>query len=344
MKTIKRPSNLRLFFVLGAPLLALVLAGTLSLTTAHGASPVRPVPVIFDSDIGDDIDDTWALGLLLRCPEFDVKLVMGDYGRVEYRTKLFAKFLQVANRTDIPVGRGVASGARGEGPQAAWLKDFNLAAYPGRIHQDGVQAMIDLIMAAPEPITLIAVGPVPNLAAALEREPRLAQRARFVGMHGSVRLGYGGSTNIAPEWNVRADPKACQKVFTAPWDMTITPLDTCGLVDLAGGRYARVRDAAHPVAKAIIENYRLWSKDKDPKNAVAESRSSTLFDTVAVYLALSQELCRMERVGLRVDDKGFTLLDPQAKQINAAMAWTSLDGFRDWLVTRLTAPPARSAP
>jgi inosine-uridine nucleoside N-ribohydrolase len=205
--------------------------------------------------------------------------------------------------------------------------------------------MIDLIMAAKEPITLVSIGPAPNVAAALEREPGIARRARFVGMYGSVRVGYGASAKPAPEWNVKANAKACAKVFTAPWEMTITPLDTCGLVDLSGARYRRVRDSKNPITAAIIENYRLWSTHQDASNKTAESRSSTLFDTVAVYLACSRDLCRMERLGLRVTPEGMTVEDPQAKQIEAALAWKSLDGYRDWLTDRLTtAAPQPKAP
>jgi inosine-uridine nucleoside N-ribohydrolase len=55
---------------------------------------------------------------------------------------------------------------------------------------DGVQALIDAIMASKDPVTPIAFGPAPNLEVALQREPRLAQRARFVGMYGSLYRGY----------------------------------------------------------------------------------------------------------------------------------------------------------
>lgn len=321
--------------------LAVVAAALLAPGLAIGQEgpKAKPLPVIFDTDIGDDIDDTWALGLLLKCPELDVKLVVGDYGRAQYRARLLAKFLQTAGRTDIPIGVGLDISPHGDGPQAAWVKDYELSRYPGKVFQDGVQALIDLIMQSKEPITLIATGPLPNVAAALERQPQIAQRARFVGMHGSVRRGYGGSPTPAAEWNVKADPKACQKVFAAPWDITITPLDTCGLVTLDGERYRRVRDAQEPVAAAIIANYRIWSQRDNPTNTVAERRSSVLFDTVAVYLAVSQDFCQMERVGLRVTDQGFTVPDPSARAVNAALEWKSLDGFRDWLVQRLTSKP-----
>jgi inosine-uridine nucleoside N-ribohydrolase len=137
---------------------------------------------------------------------------------------------------------------------------------------------------------------------------------------------------------VKADVKACQRAFTAPWDITITPLDTCGIIDLSGDRYARVRDSKHPVAAAVIENYRLWSvaQNKGQPTKVADEHSSTLFDTVAVYLAFSQDLLRMEQLGIRVDDEGFTRIDSAAKTIHVATEWKDLDGFRDLLVQRLT--------
>jgi len=290
-----------------------------------------PVPVILDTDIGGDIDDTWALGLLLKSPELDLKLVVGDAGQANYRTRVLARFLERAHRTDVPVGVGLDVEPRGEGGQAAWVKGYDLKNYPG------VQALVDTIMKSKRPVTLICIGPMPNIAEALRREPRIAQRTRFVGMYGSVRIGYDGKPPPAAEWNVKADPKACQAVFTAPWDMTITPLDTCGLVTLTGEKYRRVRDSKDPIAADVIANYRVWAAaDKNRPATFADERSSTLFDTVAVYLATRPELCVMEKLGLRVSDDGLTVIDPQAKLVNAATSWKDLGRYEDWLVERLT--------
>lgn len=322
------------FFLCAVAVVALVF-GPAATAAERSAGPI---PVILDTDIGDDIDDTWALALLLKSPELDLKLVVGDYGKSQYRAKLLAKFLEVAGRTDVPVGVGLDIDPRGEAGQAPWVKDYDLAKYPGTVHRDGVQAMIDTVLQAPTPITLIAIGPLPNIAEALRREPRIAGRARFVGMHGSLRLGYGGKSTPDAEWNVRADAKSCRAVFTAPWEMVITPLDTCGLVQLKGDPYRKFRDAKTPVAHAVLENYRYWSREKNPNNDVADRESSTLFDTVAVYLAFGQELCRMEQLGVRVTDDGFTRLDAAAKPVTAAMAWKNLDGFYELLVQRLTKP------
>jgi DUF1680 family protein/inosine-uridine nucleoside N-ribohydrolase len=295
-----------------------------------------PTPVILDTDIGDDIDDTWALGLLLKSPELDLKLVVGDRGAAQYRARLLAKLLERAGRSDVPVGVGLDIEPHEDGRQAAWVKDYDLKNYPGKVHADGVQAIIDTIMKSKKPVTLICIGPVPNIGEALKREPRIAKKARFVGMHGSVRVGYGGDKKPAPEWNVKCNPKACQAVFTAPWDMTITPLDTCGLVTLTGEKYRRVRDSHDRIAADIIANYRLWAA-ADPKSPadMADTRSSTLFDTVAVYLAVRQDLCVMEKLGIRVTDDGMTVIDPRAKKINVATGWKNLGGFEDFLVERL---------
>jgi inosine-uridine nucleoside N-ribohydrolase len=297
-------------------------------------SPAQPLPVILDTDIGDDIDDTWALALLLRCPELDVRLIVGDNGNAKYRAKLIAKLLEVSNRTDIPVGIGLA-GKDEKGRQAKWVEDYDLASYRGTVHPDGVQAIIDTILGASGPITLIAIGPVPNLEEALQREPKIAEKAKFVGMHGSVRKGYEGSPEISKEYNVAVDVPACQAVFTAGWEMTITPLDTCGLVRLEGEKYAKVRDCKDPLAEALIENYRIWAADQGQPE-MTKDKSSVLFDTVAVYLAFAEELVLMEELPIRVDDKGFTRIDPEGKKMRVATDWKDLGAFENFLVKRLT--------
>jgi len=295
----------------------------------------RPIPVILDTDIGYDIDDTWALAMLLHSPELELKLAVSDTQHTRYSASILAKMLETAGRTDVPVGVGIQQHTRAGG-QLAWVADYDLGSYPGAVAEDGVGAIIETIMSAAEPVTLICVGPVPNIAAALEREPGLAERARFVGMHGSVRRGYDGSPEIAPEYNVKADPKSAQRIFTAAWDMTTTPVDTCGLVRLTGEKYRRVLECRDPLTAAVIENYRAWA-EHGGRPETADERSSVLFDTVAVYLAFASELLKMERLGIRVTDDGFTVIDESAKTVNCALEWKDLSAFEDLLVHRLTA-------
>ncbi|HSW01659.1 MAG TPA: nucleoside hydrolase [Sedimentisphaerales bacterium] len=305
-------------------------------------------PVILDTDICDDIDDTWALALLLKSPELDCKLVVTAVGDTQAKARIVARFLAETGRADIPVGVGVKQG-KGPHRQMGWVKDYDLASYPGKVHPDGVQALIDVIMNSPTRVTLIAVGPLPNVAEALRREPRIAEKADFIGMHGSVFVGYGGSSTPHAEYNVVKDVPAAKKVFTAPWPMTITPLDTCGLVELDGPKYQSLLKNDSVLVRNLLENYRQWyldglqdRKDLDEagRKRVTEEKlrhsSTTLFDTVAIYLAVSKDLVEMKEVPIRVTDDGFTRVEEGAKKVNCAVKWKDLDGFEAWLVERLT--------
>jgi inosine-uridine nucleoside N-ribohydrolase len=309
----------------------------------------RKIPVIFDTDICDDIDDTWALAMLLQSDEFDVKLITTAVGNTSSKAKTVAKFLQAAGRTDIPIGIGVQQHNRSH-RQDAWAKNFDLSSYSGKIYKDGIQALIDTIMKSPKPVKVVAVGPLPKIAAALERETKIADKAEFIGMHGSIYLGYGGSSQPSPEYNVRAYVEEAQKVFTAGWDMTITPLDTCGLVQLKGQKYQKVLNRKSPVTMALIQNYHAWykqgllSSEKDISadeltkkvNQKLNSSSSTLFDTVAIYLAMSNtDLVKMKKLPIKVTDDGYTKVDKDGKLINCAVEWKDLGAFEDFLVDRL---------
>jgi inosine-uridine nucleoside N-ribohydrolase len=332
-------------------ILAMFLVTSISCALDNNPSSSRSgkIPVIFDTDICDDIDDTWALALLIQSPEFDVKLITTAVRNTQSKAKVVAKFLQTVGRTDIPIGIGVQHNEASH-RQQAWIKDYELSSYPGTIHKDGVQALIDTIMKSRKLIKVVAVGPLPNIAAALEREPRIAEKAEFVGMHGSIYRGYGGSPKPSAEYNVEAFVKESQKVFTAHWNMTITPLDTCGIVNLKGQKYQKVLKRNSPLTRALIENYRAWYKqgilnqNKDLSEAEVNKRveqklnssSTTLFDTVGIYLAMSTELVKMEKLRIKVTDDGYTRIDENAKVINCATEWKDLGAFEDFLVERLT--------
>ena len=295
----------------------------------------KRIPVILDTDIGNDIDDTWALAMMLNCPELDVQMVISDQGDTLYRAKIIAKMLEAAKRTDVDVGVGVRQPMKAKDKrQLSWVKGYDLRRYPGRVHKDGVAAMIERIMTSTEPVTLICIGPVPNILEALQREPRIARKARFVGMHGSVREGMtAGSAPIA-EYNVVCDVPACQAAFKASWDKVITPLDTCSRVRLTGRHFAAVAKSKAPLARAVMANYKIWQKSG---GWIQETdASSVLFDCVAVHLAYSTRFLRMRRMGLRVTDTGFTVPDARGSKVNVALAWKDLAGFEDFLVRRIT--------
>ena len=219
----------------------------------------RRIPVVLDTDIGTDIDDTWALAMLLRCPELDLKLVTASTGDVGYRARLAARLLEAFGRSDVTVGVGRPTEMKPDHrTQASWVEGYDLAGYPGEVREDGVGALVEAIMNSAVPVTVIAIGPLSTVAAALEREPGIAGRARFVGMHGSIAWSHHGRGEAIAEYNVKHDARAAQRVFAASWPKTITPLDTCGRVRLAGEKYRAVAESQAPLARTVIENYEIW--------------------------------------------------------------------------------------
>jgi inosine-uridine nucleoside N-ribohydrolase len=305
----------------------------LSASLSAGAAVSR-LPVVLDTDIGDDIDDTWALAMLLKSPLLDLRLVTTTYGKAEYRAKVAAKLLTVAGRTDVPVGLG-AGGKEGTSRQQAWVEGYDLATYPGKVHQNGVQALVDTINASPVPVSVISIGPSNTVAAALTRQPGIAAKAIFVGIQGAVRQGYNGGP-VCPEWNVKADVPAAKTALLAPWKQAvITPLDTCGLVRLGGERFAALKRSQDPVVRAVLENYRVWAG----KSTVDElTESSVLFDTVAVYLAWpgAKPLLVIEELRIGVKDDGTTAIDPAGSAMSVATRWNDLDAYDELLVKTLT--------
>jgi inosine-uridine nucleoside N-ribohydrolase len=295
--------------------------------------------VVFHTDIGTDIDDTWALAQLLRSPELDLKFVLTDTGDTRHRAVIVAKLLEIAGRTDVAIGIGLP-GSTEQQPrnQEPWTKGYDLARYPGHVSDDGVGALIDFVMRAEQPVTIVSVSAVSSLAAALEREPKLAARCRFVGMHGSVDVGYGDKPPAAAEWNVKVDPAALRKVLSAPWqDVLLTPLDTCGSVSLSGADYHAIWSATtDPLLRALIENYCIFAPRVTWMNCdFFATRSTTLFDCVAVYLAGDERLVETEPVHLRVTDDGFTVRDSVGPAARVALRWKDRAAFEHQLAQRL---------
>ncbi|HNZ17249.1 MAG TPA: nucleoside hydrolase [Candidatus Hydrogenedentes bacterium] len=300
------------------------------------AVPPEPVPVILDTDIGSDIDDTWALAMMLGSPQIDLKLITTAFRDTPTKTRLVAKLLERWHRTDVPIGTGVKT-ADGGINQLDWLGEYDIKSYPGVVYEDGVQALIDTIKKSDREITLVVLGPQGNLREALKRDPSIAENARVVTMAGSVHIGYQGHEGRQPEWNVKADIEAARAVFQAPWEIVMNPLDLCGNLRLAGEPYLRVADCAAPRAQAVIENYTAWTnRDNHPQNA-----SSILFDTVSVYMAVDTSLCRMETVRLSIDDAGNTVPDENGRPVQCALGWKTPeaeDHYKELLIRALTNP------
>ncbi len=315
-----------------------LIAGFAALGVAGTARAAAAQPVIFHTDIGGDIDDTWALLLLLRHPELDLKLVVTEGGNAVYRGRIVAKLLTLAGRTDVPIAIG-ADGHDDPAAQSDWIGDFKLTDYRGHVSTDGPGRMAAVVSASHEPVTIISVGPATTVAAALALDSQMAKNARFVGMFGSVRQGYGAGKPPEAEYNVKQDIPALQAVFAAPWDITITPLDTCGLVALDGPGFQAVRASSDPFARACIANSEAWLPHATwmPEDFDLTQHSSTLFDAVAVVMASDLSDLVMEDLPLRVADDGMTVIDADhGRTVHVATGWRALEGFKAKMVAALT--------
>ena len=332
------------------------------------------IPVILDTDIGDDMDDTWALALLLRMPEvFDLKLIVtSGFGHHAGRAQIVAKFLSVCGKPDVPIGLGCQNSASTNTedpfgtplPQGDWAADYNMADHSGQVSEDGIQLLIDTALASEVPMALITIGPCGNIAEALRRQPKIAHKLHFVGMHGSINQGYGPGSDAAAEYNVYKDVPACRACFQAPFlTKRITPLDTCGAIRLKGELYKELLSACStvPLVKAIIGGYDTWyATIQNPslkKVFKPDSTSTILFDTVAVLLASSiiaapagsdreqrqhsSAYLELETHTVKVTDDGFTRVtnsgDPEGGEMLVALNWKDggLRAFRDFLVEAL---------
>jgi inosine-uridine nucleoside N-ribohydrolase len=306
------------------------------------AKAKKPIPVIFHTDIGDDVDDTWALLFLLRRPELDLKLIVTEGKNAVYRGRLAAKLLTLAGRNDIALAIG-PDGQDAPGNQSAWIGDFKLSDYPLPVATDGAKAMIDLITASRAPVTLITTGPATTAAEAVRRAPKIARKARFVAMEGSVREGYAAGSPPDIEYNVKCDPAALATVFASGMPCAITPLDTCGHFVLGADEMRTLRQSSDPFAKAVIANSELWLQANIPwlpKDFDLTQHSSTLFDVVAVIMAFDTSTLVMETLPLGVRPDGMTVIDPKGHPVQVATRWKDMAAAKAELVRTLTERPA----
>ncbi len=298
----------------------------------------KAIPVILDTDIGGDIDDTWALGMLLNSPELDPKMILTCTADTVYRSRLVCRFLDCVGRAEIPVGVGIRK--QSDGPrerQKGWIEEYQLSDYPGTVFENGVGEAIRMIEELDE-VTIIAIGPLTNIAAICQSRPDLMPKCRLVAMLGSIEYAHRRAPGAIAEFNVCKDISAAQTVFAANWkNITITPLDTCGDIVLDGENYRRVLSSGETIPQCIIDNYRVWlGSNKE----TAEHTSSVLFDTVAVYLAFADDLLVMKPMQLIIDDAGYTRQSEHGRPVDVAIDWKSEESFNELLVTRLLNGPS----
>jgi purine nucleosidase len=283
-----------------------------------------PQLAILDTDIGDDIDDAFALALLLHSPEVKLLGITTTFGDTELRARLTERYLAAAHSSGIPVAAGRHTSRTGGFTQAAYARQ-----QPDHAHPEAVKFLLDQIKAHPGQITLIAIGPLVNVQDAIARDPVTFRKLkRVVMMGGSVYRGYGDNRPPEPEWNILCDPKGAMALLASGVPVYMMPLDSTQ-IHLEEAQREKIFSFGSPLTDQITLLYHQWINNTDN-----HAKTPTLFDPVAVAYAIHPELCPMKPLRLQVDEKGFTR--PVDGEPNANVCVKSDEGgFLDLLLGRV---------
>jgi inosine-uridine nucleoside N-ribohydrolase len=336
-----------------------------------------PDLVILDTDIGDDIDDAFALALALRSPELKLIGVTTTYGDTELRARLVTRYLGSLCRFEINVMPGLptphpnsftqaayANGsantscstfrahavgkadqarqkedaAEWKADQAVWMAGVAHLVQQRAAH-DAAGFLLDRIRESPGQVTLIAIGPLFNVQAAIERDPASFRKLkRVVMMGGSIYRGYDGQKGEHrppdPEWNIDRDPAGLKALLASGVPIYMMPLDSTQI-----HLEAREREQIFAHGSALTDQltllYHQWMAGNE-----SHSPAPTLFDPVAVAYAVRPELCPMTPMRIEVDEKGFT--KPVAGEPNVQVCLQSDEkGFLEFLLGRITKDAGR---
>ena len=291
--------------------------------------------IIFDCDLGGDIDDAFAVALVLTSPEFEVLGFVMDHGNTPKRAQLACRLLYECGLEHIPVvvGRhtpgivGEETELAGDSHQFAWAEGFEKVQ---PIEQPGADFIIEKLNEHPDEIILFTVGPVPNIHDVLKKDPAALKKAkRIVSMFGSFYMGYGVGSPPTAEWNVRGDIQSAKAYIDAGLNPLLAGLDVTTFVKLDEAFRTRLLYRNSPLTDALCGLYTLWRFESYARP------NCTMFDAVAVGMVLWPELFTTKKVHVSVDDRGYTRIDENAEP-NCEIGVTINQGeFFNRLLTRL---------
>jgi inosine-uridine nucleoside N-ribohydrolase len=296
---------------------ALLLCLLLGLTCA-GMPANSATPVIFDTDIGTDIDDAYALAALIHRPELELVGVTTVSSDAVARARLAAKLLQVAGGrwVKVPVYAGISTPVQYM-KQVDWAKGFTSPS----LHESGaIEFMRARIDARPGAITLIAVGELTNVAALLQSEPGIAKKIRAIAlMGGSIYRGYAAGSKPEPEWNIKSNAKAAQVVFESGVPLLVAPLDSTADLKLSPEMRVELFARGVPLNDALAALNSIWRHTNTWKG-----ENPTLFDVLAVELVEPRRPYELKALHIDVEGDGLTRVAPGGAA-NAQVALT-VDG------------------
>jgi purine nucleosidase len=276
------------------PLLNPLEAAAQAASTGQIAEPRR---IIIDTDPG--VDDAFALFLAFTSPEVKVEAITAVAGNVPLSLTLpnALRLVEIAGRRDVPVAAGAsgplvrrlvtATYAHGENGLAG-------AEFPEPTLQPVAEHAVDLIhrivKQSPQQITLVALGPLTNVALALQSDASLAGQIQSIVMMGGSLSG--GNVSPAAEFNFYVDPEAASIVFNSGIPITMVGLDVTEKVSFSASHLAALEAGSGPISKAAAMIGR-----KVMENAAKRGRIGfNMHDPLA--LSLQDYLIKIESAGL----------------------------------------------
>jgi inosine-uridine nucleoside N-ribohydrolase len=264
-----------------------------------------PRKVIIDTDPGTD--DAMAIMLALNSPEFDVRALTVVPGNVTAAQGLenALRMVSLANRCDI----AVAAGAQHPLFQKLITAEFwhgknglaNVELPPSKCKADphwGPDLIIEMVHANPHEITLVPIGPLTNIALALEKDPSIAPLVKeVVIMGGSIS---GGNVNAAAEANIFNDPEAAQIVFQAGWPLTMVGLDVGDKTMLTRKHIEALKKNPGPESDFIykVAEYLIALGEK------FGDAGTPMYDPLAVGVAIDSTLVKAPAMHVDVETRG----------------------------------------
>ncbi len=296
----------------------------------------KPIPVILDTDIGDDIDDAIALNLALQSPELRVLAVTTVLQDGERRADLVWKILQLFNRTDIPVGVGaehplLAKPRTGVVAQTAALTDAE--RMPAERRHSGLVLLIDTCLRSPEKVTILAYGPLTNIGIALRAEPRLREKIERIVLMNGVFFRPG------LEYNTKMDPEASAIVYGSGLPVETVGLDVTLQCRFSAEHLHQLSASKLPTVQFLYKLIRIWQNGNPEQRpilhdplAIAVTVKPDLVSTVTGSVDVETRGTPEETYGMTVFHKNSNGSVQVAQEVTATAAL-------DFTMGRLLAPP-----
>jgi len=294
---------------------------SLFFVSLSSAAPSEKTPILLDTDIGTDIDDAFALALILQSPELDLLAVTTVAGETQARARLAAKMLWEAGRPNVPVAAG-EPGPPQPIDQTRWADGFT---GPPLTKVRAVDLLRREIERRPEEITLVAIGELTNVAALLKSDPTIGKKIKRIAlMGGAIAHGYGQDPKPVAEWNIKSNPAAARVVFASGVPILMAPLDVTAMLQLDAAARHRIFTRLTPLTNALTLLYHLWNQE-----------TPTLFDPMAVAMLIDPTLCETETMLIGVDKEGFTRLEAGMASNAVVGLHTDAKRFMDFYLSRV---------